>query len=137
MAAALAIERTATIDIQSALSRSRGFVQRWVYAYRDGGIEALVEKPRGGGEGKVRGETLARLQARIDEGPRVADKVCSLRAKDVQRIVKEELNTDLSLSSVYRTLHRMGYSSLAPRPRHEKQDLQAQKKFKEDTAPLL
>jgi hypothetical protein len=28
------------------LQRSRGFVQRWAYAYREGGIEALKEKPR-------------------------------------------------------------------------------------------
>jgi transposase len=30
-----------TADIQTMLARSRGFVQRWVYAYRDGGVEAL------------------------------------------------------------------------------------------------
>ena len=34
-----------TSQIQRMLLRSRGFVQRWAYAYRDGGTEALREKP--------------------------------------------------------------------------------------------
>lgn len=126
-----------TSDIQTMLARSRGFVQRWAYAYRDRGLDALIDKPRGGGVAKVRGAAAESLKARLDAGPAPRDKVCTLRGKDVQRIVRDELGVDLSLNSVYRTLHRLGYSCLAPRPRHEKQDLAAQKKFKEETAPFL
>ncbi|MFN5956416.1 MAG: winged helix-turn-helix domain-containing protein, partial [Planctomyces sp.] len=122
---------------QRVLNRSRGFVQRWAYAYRDGGIEALKDKPRGGSVGKISGQNAVRLMARIDAGPTAADKVCTLRGKDVQRIARDELGTDVSLTSVYRLLHKMGYSCLAPRPRHEKQDPAAQEKFKIDSAPLL
>lgn len=87
--------------------------------------------------GKISGEKALMLKARIDAGPTPQDKVCTLRGKDVQRIAKTELGTDVSLTSVYRLLHRMGYSCLAPRPRHEKQNLQAQRQFKEVSAPLL
>jgi transposase len=137
MAAVLAIEGMQTADIQRVLGRSRGFVQRWVYAYRDKGIDAVIDKPRGGKLAKLNGENLARLKVRIDAGPTEADKVCTLRGKDIQRIAKDELGTDVSLSSVYRTLEQMGYSSLRPRPRHEKQDPAVQQKFKEKGAPLL
>jgi len=137
MGVALAIEGMQTHAIQSVLGRSRGFVQRWVYAYREDGIQALHEKPRGGSVPKIHGENRARLKARIDAGPTAADKVCTLRGKDIQRIAGEELGATVSLTSVYRTLHAMGYSCLAPRPRHEKQDLAAQKKFKERSAPFL
>jgi len=137
MAPALAIEKLDTKGIQKALGRSRGFVQRWAYAYRDGGIEALKDKPRGGSVAKISGDNALKLRARIDAGPTQADGVCTLRGRDIQRIAREELATDVSLTSVYRTLHTMGYSCLAPRPRHEKQDLEAQKKFKEEAAPFL
>src|SRR3972149_2274881 len=70
LAAAHAIERMATLQIQRALARSRGFVQRWVYAYRDGGIEALREKPRGGSTPKITGPAAERLRARLDARPR-------------------------------------------------------------------
>lgn len=137
MAAALAIEKLETQDIQKALGRSRGFVQRWAYAYRDGGIEALKDKPRGGSVAKISGDNAAKLKARIDAGATEADGVCTLRGKDIQRIAREEFDAEVSLTSVYRTLHKLGYSCLAPRPRHEKQDLAAQKKFKDESAPLL
>lgn len=126
-----------TADIQKMLLRSRGFVQRWAYAYRDGGLEALHDKPRGGSKPKINGELRQKLKARIDAGPLPQDKVCTLRGKDIQRIAKEELGVSVGLSSVYRTLEALGYSCLAPRPRHEKQDLEAQKTFKEESAPLL
>ena len=63
--------------------------------------------------------------------------VIRLRGKDVQRILREEKGVTLSLNAAYATLHRLGYSCLAPRPRHEKQDLAAQEKFKTESAPLL
>jgi transposase len=126
-----------TLDIAAALCKSRKFVQRWAYAYRDGGIDAVCPRPRGGGTPRLGPEAAARLARRLDAGPTPGDKVCTLRGKDVQRIMKDELDTELSLSSVYRTLQRMGYSCLAPRPRHEKQDLAAQQRFKQEAAPLL
>lgn len=45
-----------------------------------------------------------------------------LRGRDVQRIARQELGTDVSLTTVNRTLHRVGYEWLMPRPRHEEQD---------------
>ena len=126
-----------TLWIAHGLGRSRGFVQRWVYAYRDGGIGALKDKPRGGSKPKMPREQEARLKARLDAGPTTQDRVCTLRGRDVRRIIAEEFGVKLSLNAAYRTLHRMGYSCLAPRPRHEKQDLAAQEKFKADSAPLF
>jgi transposase len=126
-----------TAQIQEMLLRSRGFVQRWAYAYRDGGLDALHDKPRGGSQPKITGEAREKLKARLDAGPLPQDKVCTLRGKDVQRIAREELGVSVGLSSVYRTLESMGYAPLAPRPRHEKQEPAAQQRFKEETAPLL
>jgi transposase len=126
-----------TAQIQEMLLRSRGFVQRWAYAYRDGGLDALHDKPRGGSRPKINGELREKLRARLEAGPLPQDRVCVLRGKDVQRIAREELGVRVGLSSVYRTLEALDYAPLAPRPRHEKQDRAAQEKFKEETAPFL
>jgi transposase len=137
LVAAHACRGVETADIQRMLARSRGFVQRWAYAYRDGGIETLKEQPRPGRTPKLARELEAELKARIDAGPTDADGVCTLRGKDVQRILEVEFGVKYTLDGVYPLLHRLGYSCLAPRPRHEKQDLAAQKKFKDESAPLL
>ena len=137
MVVVLALKGYETAQIQETTARSRGFVQRWCYAYRDHGIEALKDKPRGGSVARIRGDNLQKLKARLDAGPTPADKVCRLRGVDVKRIAKEELSIDVSLSAVYRTLDMLGYSYLVPRPRHEQQDLEAQRIFKTERAPLL
>lgn len=126
-----------TAVIQSMLARSRGFVQRWVYAYRDGGIEALSEKPRPGRTPKLPREREPDLRARLNAGATEGDGVCTLRGKDVQTILEREFGVKYTLDGIYPLLRRLGYSCLAPRPRHEKQDLEAQQKFKQQSAPLL
>lgn len=37
----LALQGRETLEIVGAVGRSRAFVQRWAYTYRDGGIEAV------------------------------------------------------------------------------------------------
>jgi transposase len=135
-AASLAIDGHETGEIQERLQRSRGFVQRWAYAYRDGGIEALRDKPRGGRTPKLPADRVEAFKARLEAGPRPEDGVCTLRGKDVQRILKNEFAVSLSLNGAYCLLHRLGYSCLKPRPRHEKNDPVAMEHFRE-AAPLL
>jgi transposase len=135
-AVVLSIEGEEASVIARLLGRSRRQVQDWAYAYRDGGIDAIHPPKPPGKRPRVHGEIVQKLRARLDAGPTAADKVCTLRGKDVQRILREEMGVKLSLTAAYATMHRLGYSCLAPRPRHEKQDLAAQERFKE-AAPLL
>lgn len=122
--------------IAEALSSNRRTVQLWVYRYRDGGIEALRPCPLPGRAPKLPREREAQFQARLKAGPRMEDGVCTLRGKDAVRILENEFGASYSLEGAYNLLHRLGYSCLKPRPKHEKNDPVAMKKFKK-TAPLL
>ena len=132
----LAIEGGETQEIQRQLERSRGFVQRWAYAYRDGGIEALQAKPKPGRPPRLPREREPELTARVDGGPRPGDGVCTLRGKDIQRLIEQSFGVRYSLNGVYRLLSRLGYTGLAPRPRHEENDPKIIEEFKQ-RAPLL
>jgi hypothetical protein len=59
------------------------------------------------------------------------DGVCTLRGKDVQRILQHEFGQLRSLNAVYGLLH---YSSLVPRPQHPQADPAAQEEFKKSSA---
>jgi transposase len=133
----LALLGQQTVWIVQATGRSRAFIQRWVYVYRDHGLEHVRDKPRGGSRPKVPPDVVEHLRARLQAGPTPHDRVCSLRGEDVRRILREEHRIDVSLNAVYKTLHRMGYACLHPRPRHQKQDPAAQQRFREESAPLL
>ena len=128
-------ETQAIIDM---LNRSRGFVQRWAYAYRDGGIPALRAKPRGGSRSRLDSPQEQRLLERIRCGPltELDQGVCTLRGKDFQRILESEFQQSYSLGGAYDLLHRLGFSCLRPRPLHRKNDPQAVKQWLGD-APFL
>lgn len=132
----MALEGKKCPEIVKSTGRPRRCVQDWVYCYRDGGIEALPDAERSGRPPKLPRKREEELKARLDAGARRQDGVCSLRGKDVVEILKNEFGVSYTLDGAYDLLHRLGYSSLRPRPRHEKADPVAVEKFKEQ-APLL
>jgi len=136
-AAVLAIQGLQTSEIQVRTHRSRGFVQRWAYAYRDHGIEGLIAQPRGGSQPRLSRELQKQFVERFKGGPTDRDGgVCRLGGKDGVRILQEEFGVAYTLNAVYELLHRNGLSCLRPRPRHRKSDPEAQKQWLE-RAPLL
>lgn len=132
----MALQGQEAIEIAVALGRARRSVQDWVYCYRDGGIDALLPVKQTGRPTKLPKEKEAELRVRLDGGPRESDCVCTLRGKDVVRILESEFGVKYSLDGVYDLLERLGYSRLSPRPRHEKNDPAAIEDFKA-RAPLL
>ena len=132
----LAIRGLTTLQIMDKLDRSRGFVQRWTYIYRDHGIEAIYEQPRSGAPPKLKREDEQTFKDRLNGGPIETDGVCTLRGKNVQRILEEEFGARYTLDGAYAVLHRLGFSRLRPRPKHRKNDPQKMAQWLEDT-PLL
>lgn len=122
--------------IAQILGRSRRFVQRWVYTYRDHGLEAIFPKRQTGRPPKLAATNEDPFKARFLADPAEADGVCTLRAKDAQRILQEEFGVEYTLAGVYDLLHRLGLSCLTPRPRHRKNDPEQMQQWREQ-APLL
>jgi transposase len=134
--ALLAIEGEQTKGIMRVVARSRAFVQGWAYAYRDGGIGALVPTPQTGRPVILPREKEAQFLARIDAGPKAEDGVCAFTGYDARRILEEEFQAKYTYEGARTLLHRLKYTPLRPRPRHENHDPKAIEQFKTD-APLL
>lgn len=132
----LALKGWEALRIAEALSSNRRTVQAWVYRYRDEGLAGLRPRRLPGRAPKLPREREAEFKSRLDAGPRAEDGVCTLRGKDAVRILEREFGVIYTLDGVYDLLHRLGYSCLKPRPRHEKNDPVAMKTFKR-AAPLL
>jgi transposase len=132
----LAVEGREGDDVASRIGRSPRFVDEWAARYRRGGIDALQAKKYPGRRPKLTPQQEEQLKARLDAGPRPSDGVCTLRGKDICRIIEKEFGVVHTLGGIYDVLRRIGYSSLVPRPRHRKNDPEAMEKFEEDS-PLL
>ena len=133
--ALLAIQAEQTEEIVRMLRRSRGFVQRWAYAYRDGGIQMLLPGKSKGRPVLLPREKQAEFLARIDAGPTQADGVCAFTCHDARRILEEEFGAKHTDDGSRCFLHRLGYAPLCPQPRHENQHAAAIDGFKK-SAPL-
>lgn len=129
----LALEGYTAPAIARSLSCSRRVCQQWVQRYNVDGLEGLQDKPGRGKPPLLTATEQEQLKQRIDAGPTSEDGVCTLRGKDIQRILEEEFGKSRSLGTVYYLLHQLGYSSLVPRPQHRQADPKAQAAFKKSS----
>lgn len=109
-------------------------VQHWVARYNRDGLGGLETKPGRGRKPPLTSEQAEQFKQRLEAGPSSKDGVCVLRGQDVQRILQQEFGQLRSLSAVYGLLHRLGYSSLVPRPQHPQGDPAVQEEFKKSLA---
>lgn len=121
------------VAIRTKLCRRQ--VQNWVRRFNSKGLAGLQDRVGRGRPCPLSPQQQAQFKARLAAGPTDQDAVCTLRGEDIQRILEQEFGILRKLSSVYYLLHRLGYSSLAPRPRHAEADPARQELFKKANCP--
>lgn len=117
-------------EIAEHLGVSLSTVERWVRRYNAEGIEGLADRPRPGAPTKLPRDQEAAFCERLDAGASDDDPVSVLHGPQIRHILEHEFGASYSLPGVYDLLHRLGYSWLCPRPRHEQADPAAQEAFK-------
>ena len=115
-------------------AHSIGLKQRqtrtWIHRFNKYGLKGLYDQQRPGQPPKLPHKQQQAFRHRIQESVKPSDGVCSLRGKDIQRILQKEFDAYYSLGGVYFLLHRLGFSCLVPRPSHPKADKELQEHFK-------
>lgn len=132
---ALALDGLTAEEVAERTKSSRRRVQEWVARWNREGPSGLADQPGRGPKLPLDAEQQAQLKQRLDAGPREEDGVCTLRGEDVRRILREEFGVGRSLAAVYYLLHRLGYASLVPRPKHRKTDPARQDRFLKKSCP--
>jgi len=118
-------------QIGSILKRGRATVGRWLKAYREGGIEKLLERGHDGGpEASLTQELQGEIVKKLLSG-------CWKRVKDIQTWLQQAYGIDLKLSGVYYWLHKINGSWKVPRPKHKDQDPKAVEQFKDEIVSNL
>ena len=133
-AVVLALQGRPANDITRTLGCSPRAVQKWVTRYNRHGPDALQEQPRSGRPLRLSEPELVRFRERVETGPQPEEGRATFSGHDYQRILKDKFGVALSLQAVYDVLHRLGFSSLMPRPQHKDADEELQAIFKEIVA---
>jgi transposase len=123
------VERAAAARV-AGLGRQAAY--DWHNRYEEEGVEGLRDRRRAGRPRRTPAAVEQALVDRIVEGPVFErDAIVAFRGVDAQRLLREEHGLTLSLSAVYRLLHRNRLSWLVPRPRHPRSDAPAQEEFRQ------
>ncbi len=114
-----------------AAGLGRTSAYKWHNIYEEEGIDGLRHSGYSGRDRRVSDEIAQKIKERVVAGASLEqDNIIAFRAYDVRKILKNDYDIDLSLSSVYRLLHHLKLSWLVPRPQHPGSDAQAQQQFR-------
>jgi transposase len=125
---ALAMQDLTCPQLVEMTGYPRRTIQRWVAKYNDESIDGLVDKSRTGRPTKLSVGKQGQFCKCVDAGP--TGTTATLYGMDIRQILRRNFGVVYTLDGVYKLLHRLGYSCLKPRPRHEKADPLIQEEFK-------
>jgi transposase len=99
----------------------------WQTRFAAEGRDGLVDRPRGGRPSKLGPDDLTFLEEALDAGPQAYDLPMTIWSiRDLQALLKRERQVEVSVYTVHRVVHDLGFCYR--RPRHDlthRQDAQA------------
>jgi transposase len=126
----LALMGKSAPEIAVLLGYRRRTIQTWVYAYNKHGLKGLQDTSGRGQRCRLNADQLQWLRQRLEEGPSSESGLSVFHGKDIQRLIEQQFGVTYHLHSIYKLLHRLGYSYVSSRPEHPKGDPQARETFK-------
>ena len=117
--------------IARALGCSHRAVQAWVGRYNQGGLAALQERPHTGRPPRLAAADVPRFRDASRLGPRPRTASAPSAARTCAVSWRRNSASICRRQALYDLLHRLGYSSLMPRPQHEQANPEVQEFFKE------
>lgn len=126
----LAVMGKSAPEIAVLLGYRRRTIQKWIYSYNRLGLDGLQDTSGRGQRCKLNDDQLQWLRQRLEEGPPPESGLSVFHGKDIQLMIHQQFGVTYHLHSIYKILHRLGYSYVSSRPEHPKGDPQARETFK-------
>lgn len=134
-AVAMAVRGRTAGAIAAELHVSRRSVQEWIKRFNRDGCDGLRHRSGAGRPRLLTPEQEARVAELIEAGPDDPG-LSAWRGPTLVEKIEQAFGVSMSLSGAYKTLHRLGFEPLRPRPRHRKNDPGAMAAW-EERAPFL
>ena len=104
-------------EIAEKLDTSTKTVSRWVSAYKNGGIEALLSKRRGSNRWNISFEEEEKLLSKFEEK---ANKGQIVEVSEIRKAYEEVVGHKIAPTQIYALLHRHNWTKKMPRSKHPK-----------------
>jgi transposase len=117
--------RHGVTEISKLFEISRSTIYGWAKNFRDGGIEALANRPKHKGGLILKDVHKKEVRRLLSQNPNIT-------IKEVRLYLKDNYDIDICKSAVHNAMHNCGYSYITGRKRHYKQNKAAAEKFKKN-----
>lgn len=104
---------------------SRTTLIDWIKRFSNGGYNALINKPK---------KAKSPLCGHYEDIKKWIESNSTITAKELVIKIREELEIETSMSSIYRLLKKLKFSYITPRPRHYKQNISSIEEFKKKSS---
>src|SRR4051812_36996329 len=136
LAIAHVLEGASRAAAASACGMDRQTLRDWVHRYNADGIAGLSDARRSGRPPALTDEQMQQLKELVLAGPELErDGVARWRCIDLRSAIEERFEVEVHERTVGKLLRRLGLTRVQPRPRHPKQDTEAQEAFKNTSPP--
>jgi transposase len=135
LAIRLLFEGRSRTDVSQIVNRSQSTLIRWINRWNEGGIDALVNRPKPGRPPKVNNEQRQRIVALMND-PELAGEDHWTGVK-IWGYLREKEKIYLGYSTLIRLFHDENFCLKVPRSWPEKQDPDLRDQFKRDISILL
>lgn len=112
--------------VSSIFGITRATLTKWIKDFEKESIEGLLVKNGRGRKRIFNNQNDQEVRNIINHNPNIT-------VKSLQKIIDNELNIKAGIATIYRLMHRLGFSYITPRKNHYKQDKQEVDKFKKNS----
>ena len=132
LALAAVYEGRSRAEAAELAGMDRQTLRDWALRFNAQGPDGLINRPPPGARRCLSPQQEQSLGALVEAGPEAAGRkgVARWRCCDLQAAIAERFGVQVHERTVGKLLKRLGFSHITTRPRHYRQDVQAQMDFK-------
>jgi len=104
-------------------------VQAWLKRFRENGFDGLLESPRSGAPSKINKRQENFIKKEIESLSR-NETGGYITGKDLHKMLSEKMQVRCTLRTIYNTLHRLGFSWITARSKHQHGNRERQEEYK-------
>jgi len=136
LAIAAVYEGRSRAEAAELAGMDRQTLRDWVHRFNAEGPDGLINRPPPGAAPRLSPEQARTLAELVEGGPEAAGLVgvARWRCRDLQVVIDERFGVQVHERTVGKLLKRLGFSHITTRPKHYRQDVEAQSTFKK-TSP--
>ena len=118
--------------VSSVIGKDRVTVWRWIRAFKENGVDGLMDKPKGHNPSKLNEDQRKQITVWLDTGNNSKGEPTHWTLKKLSMAIEEEYGIKITTTPLWITIQSMGFRQKVPRQTHSSADKEKQNAFKKN-----